>query len=62
MALQLSSIQSRILALCELIQSILWAEQPQPQPLWKRFLIRTSQIIVAVVRAASPRNNCHSGQ
>lgn len=50
MALQLSSIQSRIHALRERIQSILWVEQLQSQTLWKRFLIRTSQIIVAVVR------------
>ena len=50
MALQLSSIQSRIHALRERIQCILWVEQLQSQPLWKRFLIRTSQIIVAVVR------------
>jgi membrane protein len=50
MALQLSRIQSRIHALRERIQSILWVEQLQSQTLWKRFLIRTSQIIVAVVR------------
>src|SRR6056300_1352107 len=50
MALQLSSIKSRIHALRERIQSILWVEQLQSQPLWRRLLIRTSQIIVAVVR------------
>jgi len=50
MALQTSNLQSLIAALRSRTSAFIWQPQLEAQPFWKRLLVRSLQILIAVVR------------